>query len=291
MFHCAARVDIAAPVEALLETNVEGTKRVIELCLLAKAKLHYFSSLSAMSTQQQEQQSPGEGKEEAWHVIVDEHELSRKTGYGASKALAERLVHTAMRENGLEARVIRTGTVCGDSRKGAAWNTNDFFYLLLKFWADAGVVVAPSSLPLRWLPAPYVASAMVALAQAPSAANRCFSLVGNGPSLSQLSEQLQVQLRGLGRSCRVIEPSRWAEEVFRIGGSENKLVVEQFAKVKFIANTDTQEETPPTTQAELGHLNLPIPRVGEEFAAACIAHLLTARSGGPQCIFCGRRPL
>jgi len=279
VFHCAARVDIAAPVEALLETNVEGTKRVIELCLLARAKLHYFSSLSAVSSQQQEQES--------WHVITDANELGRKTGYGASKALAERLVHTAMVENGLEVRVIRTATVCGDSRTGAAWNTSDFIYLLLKFWADAKVVVTPSSLPLRWLPAPYVANVMVTLAHSPSAANRCFDIVGNGPTLLQLREQLILQLQG--SPCRVIEPSRWPEEVYRLTGkTNNKLLLDQFAKVKFFADDDANtDKTPPATQAELQRLNLPVPQVGEEFAAACVAHVLDSRPRG-HCFFCGQ---
>lgn len=106
VFHVAGLVSITAGKEALLhETNVEGTRHVVEACIAAKVRrLVYTSSVHALT-------------EPARKGVLDESggfdPLTAHGAYGKSKAAASRLVQEAARAGRLDAVLVLPTGVLG----------------------------------------------------------------------------------------------------------------------------------------------------------------------------------
>jgi dihydroflavonol-4-reductase len=99
VFHCAGVVSITAGKEAVLkETNVEGTRHVIEACVAAKVRrLVYTSSVHALT----EPKRGGVLDERAGYDPRLAH-----GAYGKSKAAASRLVEEAAKSGRLDAVLV-----------------------------------------------------------------------------------------------------------------------------------------------------------------------------------------
>jgi amino acid adenylation domain-containing protein len=90
IIHCAADVRYFAQGTAIEDTNIKGTANVIDLCLQHHARLIHISTTSL--------ESP-----------LTPHSTS--IPYLQSKRAAEELVEKAMKEQGLEAQIIRIGNL------------------------------------------------------------------------------------------------------------------------------------------------------------------------------------
>lgn len=106
VFHGAGLVSITAGKEQLLqETNVEGTRNVVEACIAAKVKrLVYTSSVHALT-------EPGSGG-----TLVEDGGFDPVTAHGAygkSKAAASKLVQDAARAGRLDAVLVLPTGVLG----------------------------------------------------------------------------------------------------------------------------------------------------------------------------------
>ena len=122
IFHCGAHVTSAFPYATLKESNVGGTRRIIELALLApeliferikhpkdvvskckiSAKVNFISTMGFLS----------QGHSEFLDVS-DTHPV-RRSRYAHSKNAADQIV----RRSGCEATVFRPGVISGDSVSG-----------------------------------------------------------------------------------------------------------------------------------------------------------------------------
>jgi thioester reductase-like protein len=198
VFHNAANVNMVLPYRALRRTNVEGTLHVAHLCVRARAPLLFVSSLSAYTVEL-----------DRWPLVdkFSSAQLNAKTGYGASKAVAEQLLGAAVRAGVLQARVVRPGTISG---AGVHWNRSDFCMLLMRACIALGVRVSPAPLAQRWLPVDFVAHAIVRLAQR-SDEPLGFSMCGDGPTLDALFDALAQRCQ-----LRAIAPEQFAAELLRL---------------------------------------------------------------------------
>lgn len=156
--HCAASVDFGATLEFSREHNLDGTRRVLELCeQIALAgglrRLDYVSTAYVSGNRCD---------------VVHEHELScRGLGwanfYEQSKFEAEALVRS-FREQGHPVSIYRPSTVVGDSRTGATPNFN-VLYWPLRVYARGwwNLMIGFEDTPVDVVPVNYVADCLVNL--------------------------------------------------------------------------------------------------------------------------------
>lgn len=115
--HCAAQVNLVYPYAALRDANVEGTREVLKLVALAGATLQYISTNGVLSPS-----TAGWSEDEM--LPIDDVQTQLHDGYCQTKWVAEQMVLEAARR-GLPAKVIRIGTLSGDSETGSvrSWSS------------------------------------------------------------------------------------------------------------------------------------------------------------------------
>lgn len=188
--HCAARVNLVLPYEALREANLTGTARVLELARAGRAKtLHHVSTLSVFVATDRDA-----------GVAREDDDLSETCevhgGYAQSKWAAE---HLARRAAPGRLAVHRLGLVTGAR--------GDFLAMFFRGVAALGCVPDDADLELRVdvTPCPYAAAAVASLVA--DGATGTFHLASDAPpSLGDLLVAMRAE--GL-----VVEPV--PERVFR----------------------------------------------------------------------------
>lgn len=257
IFHSGAKVDVTLPYTALRKVNVEGTLTVIEMAILAGARVHYVSSASAL---------PSSDPQEAWTATpIDGEQLALKGGYGATKAVSERLLYEASRTHSLDVRVMRPSAICGDATGEHPWNESDFSFMLLGAIATLGVSVSPAPVKLHWVPVDFVARAVVSLAASPS--GRVFNLCGEGPAL----EEAVTALTSAGLSIKSIRASEWAREVQRLCEGQQQQRVSVLAEDVKRLDFNGGDLVVPTqrTRESLRECGIEWPEITAELLAAC----------------------
>ncbi|CAJ1448540.1 unnamed protein product [Effrenium voratum] len=159
--HCAAQVSGVCTYSALHSPNVLGTQQVVALALRSHARLVHVSTLGFLP----------DGHAEVREVSPDH--LLHRSGYAQSKWVAEQLVWKAVR-HGLDAVVLRPGTVWGDAGTGAS-NPKDALGLLALGLTRLGCISLDARSPLppgfNLVHVNYVADAIVATLEANVPAN------------------------------------------------------------------------------------------------------------------------
>ena len=218
------------PFARLKAANVGGALTAAELALSSGAPLLFVSSVGALpprtAAHAASHASHGDGWERLGPAVLD-----AKSGYGASKAVAEALLFAAAAVEGgssssssssgggtplcppLDLRVVRPSAISAHRASGFA-NPRDATNLLLAAMVELGVAPEPAGLPLRWIPADFVAAATVRLALAPpsEASGRAFNLLSAGPPLAVAVDAL----RAAGYPLRVVPAAAWPSEVARL---------------------------------------------------------------------------
>ena len=173
--HLAALYDMTADDEANHQTNVEGTRRVVELAAALRAGcLHHVSSVAVA----------GEHRGRFTEAMFDEGQ-HLPSPYHRTKYEAERLVRDQMQ---VPWRVYRPAVVVGDSRTGDMDKVDGPYYLM-KALAGLGDLPGAHRLPLvgpdlgatNLVPVDYVADALDALVHADGLDGRAFHLVHPRP--------------------------------------------------------------------------------------------------------------
>ncbi len=101
VFHCAARTEYCSK-KLLDETNIEGTRNILDACLLHHVKKAvYLSSLSVISANR-------------CIFLTEDLPYSAANNYGASKVEAEKLA-ISYREKGLQIAILRPAMVYGEN--------------------------------------------------------------------------------------------------------------------------------------------------------------------------------
>lgn len=177
LVHVAAVYDIASGDEVNHATNVDGTRRVIELAeRIGAGCLHHVSSVAVAGDQ-------------AGRFTEDDFDTGQRllSPYHRTKFAAEQLVRET---TGVPWRVYRPSMVVGDSRTGEMDKADGPYYVLPALDRMAhllGPVRSPLPVPVPDLgatnivPVDYVADAMVELIHRPGLDGRAFHLVSPRP--------------------------------------------------------------------------------------------------------------
>ena len=156
VLHCAASVDFAMALGESRKFNLDGTRRVIEICEKMQRegslrRLDYVST-AYVSGSRRDVVSPTE---------LSNHALGWANDYEQSKFEAESLVR-AWRSQGNPVSVYRPSTVVGDSRTGATSNFN-VLYWPLRVYARGwwNMMIGFEDTPVDVVPVNYVADCLV----------------------------------------------------------------------------------------------------------------------------------
>jgi dihydroflavonol-4-reductase len=102
--HCAAIISVGEYSKTLVHrVNIDGTKAIITLCKFIKAQLIYISSSTAISEPSNGQPFNEEGP----------YRRSEDFFYGYTKGISEKAVLKAVKEDGLEAFILRPSSIVG----------------------------------------------------------------------------------------------------------------------------------------------------------------------------------
>jgi len=173
-FHVAALYDLEASREALDETNVEGTRRLLETLRASdfRGRLHHVSSIAVAGD-----------FEGSFTEAMFEEGQKLPHAYHRTKLESERLV----RESKLDYRVYRPSSVVGDSQTGAIDRIDGIYHGFGAIQKLAAAVPRWVRVPIprvrgrfNVVPVDYVADAMVEIAMSPSE-NRVFHLIDPHP--------------------------------------------------------------------------------------------------------------
>ncbi len=190
VWHLAAVYDLTVPAETARRVNVDGTARVLELCvgLPRLRRLHYVSTcyVSGRYAGEFGEDDLEEGQEFRNH-------------YEATKYEAEVLVRKAMAD-GLPATVYRPGIVVGDSTTGAT-QKYDGPYFLASFLRRqpfvAFVPSSPSGARFCLVPRDFVIEAMDRLSAREESVGRTYALTDPDPPT--VRELVETFARILGK--------------------------------------------------------------------------------------------
>jgi len=168
--HVAASVSFGVPLEEMRSVNVEGTRRVLEFAEACQAAggMRRMTHVSTAYTA---------GRR---HGVIGEHELeagqSFRNTYEESKFEAERLVRAHLGR--VPVTIVRPSIIVGDRETG--WTSSfNVIYTPLRALAAGLFPVVPARrrAVVDIVSVDYVADAILALAEAPSAAGGTFHLV------------------------------------------------------------------------------------------------------------------
>lgn len=214
VIHAAAATEFDLPYDQAYRANVDGTRHVLELAVLAGeggTRTRYLHVSTAYVAGRRS------GR-------VNASDLSGPDGpfnnsYEATKAEAERLVRSAMAS--LDATVVRPSIVVGDSLTGETSNFNVLYFPIKLAWRGAlPLIPALPNTTLDVVPVDYVAGAIVALLFNHETAGKTYHLTAAADAmpLDAMIEHLfriydrerqAVGLADLPRTRRV-GPWRWA---------------------------------------------------------------------------------
>jgi thioester reductase-like protein len=205
VIHSAASVSFSLPLEEARAVNVEGTRRMLELALLASSRGHGLRRFAHVSTAYVAGTHRGS---------FGEDDFARGQGfnntYERSKWEAERLVR---RFAGLlPVQVFRPSIVVGDERSG--WTASfNVIYSPLRAYARGALPAVPArrSAPVDAVPVGYVARSILALADA--GAGRTWQLA-SGPRANTVGELIDLAGELLGQPrARALPPALYRAAV------------------------------------------------------------------------------
>ncbi|MGD9485849.1 amino acid adenylation domain-containing protein [Streptomyces sp. TRM70308] len=220
--HGGAQVNWLQSYGALEETNVTGTRRVLDFAADGcEKRLLYLSTVAVF---------PFGGSAPLTEDAPLDHDGLLYGGYPQSKWVAEQLVHSAARQ-GLNAVVARPGTVTGCSRCGA-FNHSSFLDVLVSACLHAGRVPQMDAV-LDMAPVDYVARAAVELATVPGTGAGPYHLTNPHPAPL---EEVWDHLASLGYRFAREPYETWRQRMLRPG------VIEGTALAPFAAYLAGAEE-------------------------------------------------
>jgi thioester reductase-like protein len=196
--HCAASVSFMEPLEKARQTNVEGTRRMLDLAELCRrwGGLDHFSYVS---TAYVAGTYPGEFGEDQ----LDVGQRFRNT-YEQSKFEAERLVRT--QGDRLPIQIFRPSIVVGERTTG--WTASfNVLYAPLKAFERGALPALPArrSSPVDVVPVDYVADAVFELSGDPVDGSRTYHLVA-GPQATSVGRLIELSAAHLGKPEPVVVP-------------------------------------------------------------------------------------
>lgn len=185
IYHGAATVRFDQPLAEARRINVEGTRQILDLALLAKrsgraVRLSYIGTSFVAGTRR--------GRIYEDELVVDQ--VFHNT-YEQTKAEAEALVQKAIAEHGLRATLFRPSIIVGDSRTG---ETSSFkvMYWPLKIFSRGLIPIVPASRAgvVDMVPVDYVISAIWELSRRTDTVGGCYHLAAGPEGSTTIGEAL-----------------------------------------------------------------------------------------------------
>lgn len=200
IIHCGAQVNTMASYSALRESNVTGTKYILQLATECKNKpIHYISTLSAAYMKNK--------KEELSEIFPDLHFQQLTGGYAISKWVSERLISQAQ-NRGLPCAIYRLGYIGGHSKQGIS-NLNDALLMMIKGCILMGC--APNwKEVIDILPVDFVADSIVQIALEPKREESVFHI--NHP-VGIVWTDLMTWLNQYGYSIKLLPMKQWQSKL------------------------------------------------------------------------------
>ncbi|TKA82019.1 hypothetical protein B0A55_01723 [Friedmanniomyces simplex] len=188
VIHSAWAVNFNLGVRSFEQQHIRGTHNLINFCLRSRlpkpAKFFFCSSVSTASGTPKPASIPERTVSNLQHAM--------KTGYGRSKLVAEHIAVAAAKATGMEARVLRIGQLCGDTKAGI-WNDTEAIPLMIRSALTVGALPALEERP-SWLPVDVCAEAVVALTLPNTSSDAAFTgaqetMTNGGPNGDMKSVQ------------------------------------------------------------------------------------------------------
>jgi thioester reductase-like protein len=207
VIHSAWAVNFNLGVRSFEQQHIRGTYNLINLCLRSHlpvpARFFFCSSVSAASNTPKPASIP--------EMIIEKLEHAQGMGYGRSKLVTEHIVRNAMRQTGMQARVLRIGQLGGDT-VSAHWNETEAVALMFRSALTTGALPELNE-RLSWLPVDQCGQAIsdIALNEATASrdANRVYHLV-NPRMFSWKDDLLPALKRGSALpDIEVVSPQEW----------------------------------------------------------------------------------
>lgn len=130
--------------------------------------------------------------------------MNRKSGYAQSKIISEILLSKASEKLGYDVRILRVGTISGDTQTGFV-NPKDLTSNVLASCLCLEAVVRNASRNFRWIPVDFVAKAITQLSRSPKTLNKVLHLCADGPEFSDFLEVCEQ----LGKPLTPLPAAEW----------------------------------------------------------------------------------
>lgn len=220
VFHLAAKVNFCEPYQTHFDSNIRGTKNVLDLAASGRRKsFHFMSSIDSwgptglvFGTQKCLEDEPLEP-----HV----RGLPFDIGYAQSKWTAEQMVRRA-RDRGLPAAIYRPGFTIGDSKYGAG-NPDDFFARLMVGTIQLGAFPFLPNQRMEYVTIDYVVNATLHIASENKNLGKSHSLVAPCPQDSANLEKTVDIIRDAGYPLERIPYWDWVHLLQTTDDSGNPL--------------------------------------------------------------------
>ncbi|OQE09213.1 hypothetical protein PENVUL_c007G01628 [Penicillium vulpinum] len=214
VIHSAWAVNFNLGVQSFEQQHIRGTYNLINLCLRSNlpspARFFFCSSVSAASNTPKPASIP--------ETIIENLEHAQKMGYGRSKLVTEHITRNAMRQTGMQARVLRIGQLGGDT-VSAQWNETEAVALMFRSALTTGALPELNE-RLSWLPVDQCGRAISDIAMTavrPFNENLVYHLV-NPRTFSWKDDLLPALRQGSGLlKFEVVSPQEWLR---RLASSE-----------------------------------------------------------------------
>lgn len=215
IYHCAADVrHYAADKEKFLNTNVEGTKHMLQFAEKANAKFYHMSTCSV---------SGEHFRENERNYTFTEHDFDigqiwEQNVYVKSKFLAEQAVFEAI-QAGMDAKIFRLGRLVGRASDGVFQKNpdNNAFYLLMRAFYTVGAMpkmIAQNKIDLT--PVDYAAEAIVALKDTDG---KVFHIIHpDPPKVEELTD-------GIFSKIEILSDEMFTERLTEMSGSKYRQYV------------------------------------------------------------------
>lgn len=215
VIHSAWAVNFNLGVRSFEQQHIRGTYNLINFCLRSKlpnpAQFFFCSSVSTASGTPK----PASIAE----TTIEKLNHAQKMGYGRSKLVTEHITRNAMRQTGMQSRVLRIGQLGGDTIS-AQWNDTEAVALMFRSALTTGALPELPESP-TWLPVDQCAQAVADLAMKGAAASQEVDLVYhlvNPRSFSWKDDLLPALKKGSALpEFEVVSPAEWLQ---RLASSE-----------------------------------------------------------------------
>lgn len=264
IIHGAWRVNFSQPL-AEFEGLIRSVTRSINVARRCGAKLVFISSLAAVARAGELEDSSldyngGERGSASSNqpLYLGEYDLCplewAAGGYGASKAVAERLVSGAIRADpSFRGFTIRLGQLMGDSRTGR-WNANEWVPILLRSAAHVGAFPSHETLgPVDWLAVDQAADLVATIALCPRSPSPSETNVVNVAHLRKKpwSAAVQAFSNHLPRHVKIVTLDEWLEKLKEAIEEERERIQSEQVARDAVSGLMTREEVERAIRAKI----------------------------------------